>query len=131
MVKTTLMAAVVLLTALIVFAGAAALADTGVARAQTGMAVYYHDRYHGRRTANGEVYDKQALTAAHMRYPFGTRLRVTNLRNQKSVVVRVNDRGPYSKRFILDVSRRAARLLDFLRAGTARVKIEVLELGSR
>ena len=131
MLNATLMTAIGLLFALVVFAGADnALADARLAKTQTGVAVYYHDRYHGRRTANGEVYDKQAMTAAHMRYPFGTRLRVTNLQNQKSVVVRVNDRGPYSRRFILDLSKRAASLLGFLRKGTARVKIEVLEWGT-
>ena len=131
MLNATLMTAIGLLIALIVFPGAGtALADPRFAKTQTGTAVFYHDRYHGRRTANGEIYDKNALTAAHMRYPFGTRLRVTNLQNQKSVIVKVNDRGPYSRRFILDVSRRAARLLDFVRKGTARVKIEVLELGA-
>ena len=131
MFNATLTVACGLLTAFIVFAAAdAVLADPRLAKTQTGISAYYHDRYHGRRTASGEIYDKQALTAAHLRYPFGTRLRVTNLQNQKSVVVRVNDRGPYSRRFILDVSRRAARLLDFLRNGTARVNIEVLELGT-
>ena len=83
--------------------------------------------FHGRTTASGDRYDKNALTAAHNTYPFGTRLRVTNLENDKSVIVRINDRGPTTKGRIIDVSRQAAEELGFIRAGLTRVKLEVIE----
>lgn len=95
-----------------------------------GWASYYSDRFHGRRTASGERYDRNALTAVHSFYPFGTVLRVTNLRNHRSVHVRINDRWPrkYGRR-ILDLSKRAAKELGFVNAGLAHVKLEVVELG--
>lgn len=93
---------------------------------QTGLASFYAHKHHGRRTASGERYDMHALTAAHRSLPFGTDLRVTNLRNGRSVVVRVNDRGPYRKGRIVDVSLAAARKLGLVSRGVARVKVEVL-----
>jgi rare lipoprotein A len=93
---------------------------------EVGIASYYASRFHGRRTASGERYDEDALTAAHRTLPFGTRVRVTNLDNGRSVEVRINDRGPHRKRRILDLSRRAAELLDMIRAGLARVRLEVI-----
>jgi peptidoglycan lytic transglycosylase len=80
----------------------------------------------GRRTASGERFDPAALTAAHRELPFGTRLRVTNLDNGRSVTVRINDRGPFAQGRILDLSFAAARELGMLRSGVARVRIEVL-----
>ena len=80
----------------------------------------------GRLTANGEHYDERALTAAHRTLDLGTRVRVTNLENRKSVVVTVNDRGPYAKGRIIDLSRRAARVLGFVHDGVTRVKVEPL-----
>lgn len=74
---------------------------------RVGYASYYHDKFHGRRTANGEVYDKNALTAAHLKLPMGTRVKVTRLDNGKEIVVRINDRGPYSN-YMIDLSRAAA-----------------------
>lgn len=97
---------------------------------QIGLATYYSDRYQGRRTASGERYDKAKLTATHSRLPFGTRLRVTNLTNHKSVVVRITDRARARNSRLVDLSMQAARELDFIKAGTARVKLEVLSLGS-
>src|SRR5437879_3670317 len=94
---------------------------------QVGFASYYDSRFHGARTASGERYDEQAMTAAHRTLPFGTRVRVTNLTNGRSVVVTITDRGPFAPGRIIDVSKRAARNLDFVRAGTARVRIRVLE----
>ena len=94
---------------------------------EVGFASYYASRFHGVRTASGERYDEQAMTAAHRTLPFGTRVRVTNLTNGRSVVVTITDRGPFAPGRIIDVSRRAARNLDFVRAGTARVRIRVLE----
>ena len=92
----------------------------------TGRASYYGERFRGRRTASGERFDPDALTAAHRRLPFGTRLRVTNVRNGRSVVVRVNDRGPFHGARVLDLSRAAARRIGMVRSGTARVRIERL-----
>ncbi len=93
---------------------------------QEGMASWYGAPYHGRTTASGERYDREGLTAAHRSLPFGTRIRVTNLANGRSLILRVTDRGPFKPDRILDVSRRAARELDFLGPGTAPVRLEVL-----
>ena len=92
-----------------------------------GGASYYADKFHGRTTANGEKYDKNKYTAAHRKLPFGTMVKVTNLANGKSVIVRVNDRGPFVKNRIIDVSRRAAHELDFIRQGVTKVKIEIID----
>jgi rare lipoprotein A len=94
--------------------------------AQDGMASYYGAAFAGRRTASGERFDPRALTAAHRELPFGTRLRVTNLENGRSITVRVNDRGPFASGRIVDLSWEAARALDMLRSGVARVRLEVL-----
>lgn len=91
-----------------------------------GYASYYGSKYHGRKTASGETYNMYKLTAAHRTLPFGTSVRVTNLGNNRSVIVRVNDRGPFSRARLIDVSLEAARKLDLLAAGTARVSVEVL-----
>lgn len=91
------------------------------------MASYYADEFNGRKTANGEVYDMYALTAAHKTLPFNTRVRVVNLENKKSVVVRVNDRGPFKDDRVIDVSLEAAKQLGLISTGTAPVKIEILE----
>ncbi|EXF43980.1 lipoprotein [Pseudomonas sp. BAY1663] len=93
---------------------------------QSGKASYYARMHHGKRTANGETHDQNALVAAHRSLPFGTRVRVTNLNNGKQVVVRINDRGPFRRGRIIDLSRAAARQLDMLNAGVARVRIETL-----
>lgn len=92
-----------------------------------GAASYYGKRLAGRPTASGEAFDPAKLTAAHRTLPLGSRVRVTNLRNGKSVVVRINDRGPYHSRRIIDLSRRAARRLGMLGRGKARVRLELLE----
>ena len=89
-----------------------------------GMASFYGPGFEGRATASGERFDPADLTAAHRTLPFGTRVRVTNLDNGRSVVVRINDRGPYAKGRILDLSLAAARALDMLHRGTARVRLE-------
>jgi rare lipoprotein A len=91
-----------------------------------GMASYYADEFHGRPTANGETYDMHDLTAAHRTLPFNTRVRVTNLANNKSVVVRINDRGPFVGDRIIDLSLRAAQELSMIGPGTARVTLEIL-----
>lgn len=99
----------------------------GVREPQYGIASYYARRHDGRRTASGEIHDEDEKTAAHRTLPFGTRVKVTHLKNHKDVTVRINDRGPFVKGRVIDLSRRAAKELDLLREGTARVKIEVLD----
>src|SRR5882672_2823418 len=89
-----------------------------------GMASWYGDDFHGRLTANGEVFDMTSLTAAHPTLPIPSYARVTNLRNGKSLIVRVNDRGPYHGNRLIDVSNRAAELLEFKGNGVARVRVE-------
>lgn len=93
----------------------------------TGIASYYHNKYHGRTTSNGDIYDKDGLTAAHNTLPLGTRLRVTNLKNNRSVIVKVNDRMNKRNKRLIDLSRRAAQELDFIQAGLTKVKIEILQ----
>ena len=91
---------------------------------QIGLASWYGDAFHGRLTANGEIYDRDSFTAAHPTMPLPSYARVTNLRNNTSMIVRVNDRGPYHSNRIMDVSRRVADALDIRRTGTAKVKVE-------
>jgi rare lipoprotein A len=91
-----------------------------------GVASYYADEFDGRPTSNGETYDMHALTAAHRTLPFNTRVRVTNLSNGRSVVVRINDRGPFVSDRIIDLSYRAAEELSMVGPGTARVRIEIV-----
>lgn len=93
----------------------------------TGVASFYGRRFHGRPTASGERFDMNALTAAHRTLPFGTQLKVTNPRNGQSVIVRINDRGPFSKGRTLDLSREAANRLGLIRRGHGRVELEVIE----
>lgn len=94
---------------------------------QSGVASYYSDKFNGRRTANGERFDNGAMTAAHRSLPFGTLIEVTNVRNGKKVVVRVNDRGPYTHARVLDLSKNAARQLGMHHSGVAQVKVAVLD----
>ncbi|WP_312935659.1 septal ring lytic transglycosylase RlpA family protein [Pseudomonas sp.] len=92
----------------------------------TGMASYYGAAHHGKRTASGEPFNQYGLTAAHRQLPFGSRVRVTNLANQRSVVVRINDRGPHRRGRLIDLSRAAAEKIGMLRSGTARVRVQGL-----
>jgi rare lipoprotein A len=91
-----------------------------------GLASWYGPKFHGRRTANGEKFNQHALTAAHRSFPFGTKVKVTNVRNGRSVIVRINDRGPFSGGRIIDLSRGAAKILGLLGSGTAPVTIQIL-----
>lgn len=93
---------------------------------QTGTASYYGSRHHGKRTASGEPFDQHGLTAAHRSLPFGTRVQVTNLANDRRVVVRINDRGPHTRGRLIDLSRAAAEQLGMIRSGTARVRVQSL-----
>lgn len=88
-----------------------------------GVASYYANRFHGRKTASGETYDKNGFTCAHLKYGFGTKLRVKHLATGKEVIVRVTDRGPYSKKYTIDLSYAAAKELGIIRAGHAKVAI--------
>ncbi len=90
----------------------------------TGTASYYSSRYNHRRTASGEPFNNGAMTAAHRTYPFGTRLRLTNVSNNRSATVRVNDRGPFVDGREISVTKRAARQLGFVHQGLAQVRIE-------
>ncbi len=96
-------------------------------KTQTGTASWYGTKYHGRKTSSGERYNKNEMTAAHNGLPFGTKVKVTNLSNNKSVIVRINDRGPFKGERIIDVSEEAARQLSFRNAGLSKVKVEVVE----
>ena len=99
------------------------------ARLSHGTASFYAASLHGRPTASGERYDRHALTAAHRTLRFGTRVRVTNTRNGRSVIVRINDRGPFHGGRVLDLSNAAADAIGMTRSGTARITYEVLGRG--
>lgn len=88
-----------------------------------GNASYYADKFHGRRTASGEIYNKDSMTCAHLKYPFGTILKVRNPQNDRTVYVRVTDRGPYHKHRVIDLSRAAARELGIIQTGFSMVEI--------
>ncbi len=98
---------------------------------ETGIASWYGPGFHEKYTANGEVYDQNALTAAHKTLPLPTFVRVTNLDNGRSMVLRINDRGPYAQGRIIDISRRGAQLLGFEQVGTAKVRVQVMEVESQ
>lgn len=98
---------------------------------ETGIASWYGPGFHGKRTANGEIYDQNALTAAHRTLPMPSIVQVTNLENGRSIKVRINDRGPFAHGRIIDLSKRGAELLDFVRQGTAKVRVQILEAESR
>ena len=93
---------------------------------EVGIASWYGPKFHGRRTANGEIFDMNLLTAAHPTLPMPVRARVTNLENGKSIIVRINDRGPFAKDREIDMSRRAAEVLGFREQGTAKVRVQYL-----
>ena len=102
------------------------MADSATARTgEAGVATFYSDKFEGKRTASGDVYRKNGLTAAHKKLPFGTKVKVRNVANGKSVVVTINDRMAASTTAVIDVTRHAAEELGFVRAGKAKVKLEV------
>ena len=96
---------------------------------QIGIASYYGKKFHKKRTANGEIFNMYKVSAAHKSYPLGTKVRVTNLENGKSIKLVINDRGPFVKGRIIDLSYKAARKLDFVNQGTIKVRIDVIRLG--
>lgn len=95
--------------------------------AKTGYAVHYNDKYQGKKTANGEIFNQNNLTAAHNDFPYGTFIRVTNLENNRSLVVKINDRLAPHKSNIIDVTKRAAAELGFIKKGRARVSLEAVK----
>lgn len=104
--------------------------STGSAQSMTaeeGIAAYYSNVFHGKKTASGENYDKNKLTAAHKTLTFGSKVKVTDLKNNKSVIVIINDRGPYSKNRIIDLSYAAAREIDLIKVGISSVRLEIFE----
>ena len=105
----------------------AIVAAVGISAAQPeeGVANFYGDKFQGKKTASGDVFDKDGLTAAHKKLPFGTKVKVTNVENGKSVMVTVNDRMAASNPAVIDVTRRAADELGFTKSGKAKVKVEV------
>ena len=107
----------------------------GILETRVGLASYYGRDFHGQITASGARFDMNALVAAHPSYPFGTRVRVTNLANDRSIVVRIIDRGPAphlrADGLLIDVSRKAAETLGFIQRGRTRVRLEVLAWGSK
>ena len=112
-------------------AGATSVLPSAVGYVEQGIASWYGPDFHGGRTATGETYDMNAMTGAHPTLPLPTWVRVTNLENGRSVVVRLNDRGPFAKDRIIDLSRAAAEQLDMIRKGTARVEVRSLAAGRR
>lgn len=114
------------LVAGLLLTGTVSMAAVSAQKTQAGMASFYHDRFHGRKTASGVRYDKNELSAAHKTLPLGTRVRVTDSRTGRDVVVRINDRGPYVKGRVIDLSRAAANELGLAAKGVSRVKVEVL-----
>ncbi|OAN51330.1 hypothetical protein A6A04_16265 [Paramagnetospirillum marisnigri] len=120
------------LSAMVAFIAVFGLTHCATARAegrihQKGIASWYGNEHHGRRTANGEIHDSRLATAAHLRLPFGSKVKVTNRKTGASVVVRINDRGPYVKGRIIDLSESAARDLGVLTDGIAPVSISLLK----
>ena len=95
-----------------------------------GVASYYGDEFHGRKTSNGEIFDMNDLTAAHRTIPFNSLVKVTNLESRLAVTVRINDRGPFKDDRIIDLSYEAARRVGMIAKGTAPVRLEIIELGS-
>ena len=90
----------------------------------TGISSYYHDKFNNRKTASGEIFNNNLLTCAHKTLPFGTKIKVTNIANNKSVIVKVNDRGPFSKKRILDLTKKAFSTIGNINKGELKVKFE-------
>lgn len=124
--KNTVAALTFLALAQLITPNLASAGDASAGKAIVGSASWYGGKFHGRTTANGEKFNMNALTAAHKTLPFGTKVRVTNEANGKSVVVRINDRGPYAGRRIIDLSRAAAGKVGMMQSGVAKVKLEIL-----
>jgi len=94
---------------------------------EIGKASYYHSRFHGRKTSSGLIYHKDSMSCAHRHYPFGTLLKVENLKNGKEVIVKVTDRGPFTRKKMIDLSQQAAKQLGMIQQGIAEVRVQVYE----
>jgi rare lipoprotein A len=103
-----------------------AFSQVALGKTEKGRASYYSTRFHGRKTSFGEIHKSNELSAAHRTYPFNTMLEITNLDNDKKVIVRVNDRGPYSKNRLVDISKEAARQLEIVGQGIGNVSVRVV-----
>lgn len=112
--------------AFIFFAGGAFAANSVTLYKNSAVASYYADKYHGRKTSNGETFNMYDMTAAHKTLPFNTKVKVTNLSNGKSVIVRINDRGPFVKGREIDLSKGAAVKIGMIKSGTAKVSLEII-----
>ncbi|MBK1720951.1 septal ring lytic transglycosylase RlpA family protein [Thiocystis violacea] len=122
--------ATTLLASLLPFASNV-VAGSAAGHVQKGMASYYHDSLHGRKTASGKRYNRNGLTAAHKTLPLGSKVKVTDTKTGRSIVVKVNDRGPFVKGRIIDLSRQAARELGIVKRGVAKVEVKVLSRPGR
>lgn len=132
MVRTILKRALALAVGALVIASLAACGTRPPVRKTlpykvVGLASYYGATFHGRRTASGERFNMHAMTAAHRNFKFGTRVKVTNLKNKRSVTVRINDRGPFARGRIIDLSYAAAKKIGMIGDGVVRVKIKVVD----
>lgn len=116
-----------ILTAFFLLSSIITFAQYKVGDNEVGLASYYSDKFHGSTTAYNEKYNKNVLTAAHKKWPQGTIVKVTRVDNDKSVIVRINDKGPFKKGFVIDLSRKAAEAVDLIEDGTASVKIEIVQ----
>jgi rare lipoprotein A len=114
---------------LILLTGSCSVVNSEDCFTPIGIASWYGEDYHGTKTANGEIYDMESLTAAHRTLPFHTMVRVENLENGKSVTVRINNRGPFVQGRIIDLSRKAAREMDIITAGLAQVELHLVNDG--
>lgn len=103
------------------------LIESSARKISTGVVSWYGGKFHGRKTASGDMYDKHELTAAHKSLPFGTKVKVTNIRNGKSVVVEINDRGPYAKSRVLDLSQAAFNEIGHTNTGVMQVEYEIIK----
>ena len=100
---------------------------SNIVSAETGYAVHYSNKFQGKKTASKEIFDQNKLTAAHKKFPFGTKVKVTNLENDRSVIVKINDRMATRNSNVIDVSKRAAKELGFIKQGRARVSLEAVD----
>jgi rare lipoprotein A len=114
-----------LVTLLMIVAMLVTMSSAAAQTAEEGVANFYSDKFEGKKTASGEVYDGKGLTASHKKLPYGTKVKVTNIENGKSVVVTVNDRMAATNPAVIDVTKRAAEDLGFAKSGKAKVKVEV------
>jgi rare lipoprotein A len=125
--KTNMAKQICVIVSVVLLGAAFALGIAFAQSSEEGIANFYSDRFHGKKTASGEVYDKNGLTASHKKHPFGTKVKVTNVESGKDVVVTVTDRMATKSPVVIDVTRRAAEELGFAKAGKARVKLDVVQ----